>query len=228
MLKILEEPPEYVIFLLCTTDPQKILPTIMSRIQRFNFSRIPNADIVNRLKYIIDAENKDVENAGLGSIIYEEQALEYIARLSKGGMRDSITTLEKCLDYSRELTVANILKVTSGSITEDVMCQFLTYILNKDARSALIALNSIYMSGIDISLFVKMLTEFVQNLIKYLITRCSDITTLSPVAISWVTPLSVNLKDFKNLLESLVFMRTDFNYSDIKIVMESWIIEKCS
>lgn len=75
MLKILEEPPEYVIFLFATTDPQKIIGTIMSRVQRFNFRRINSVDIANRLKYILTKENINT---------YTEEAVNYIARLSKG------------------------------------------------------------------------------------------------------------------------------------------------
>lgn len=104
-LKILEEPPEYVIFLFATTDPQKIIQTIMSRVQRFNFKRISTQGIVSRLKYILAQENITT---------YTDEAIQYIARLARGGMRDSITTLEKCLDYSNNLTLDVVLKVTSG------------------------------------------------------------------------------------------------------------------
>ena len=128
MLKILEEPPEYVIFLFCTTDPQKIIGTILSRVQRFNFSRISNEGIKNRLKYIIDNENKERINVSVPLITYEEDAIDYISRLSKGGMRDSITTLEKCLDYDDNLLLENVIKVTSGGITEQVLLEFLVYI----------------------------------------------------------------------------------------------------
>ena len=113
MLKLLEEPPASTIFIFCTTDPQKIPRTILSRVQRYNFQRISKKGIINRLKYIIDQENLEVhtsqgdmdtlldpqwvEACGLPLITYEEEALEYIAKQAQGGMRDAITTLDKCL-----------------------------------------------------------------------------------------------------------------------------------
>ena len=130
MLKILEEPPEYVIFIFCTTDPQKIIATILSRVQRFNFSRISTEGIVKRLNYIVESENKT--NPPELQIFTEPSAIEYIARLAKGGMRDSITTLDKCLDYSRNVTLNNVLKVTSGGVDEDTLITFKQNMINKD------------------------------------------------------------------------------------------------
>ena len=74
MLKILEEPPEYVIFIFCTTDPQKVIPTIMSRVQRFNFKRISVKGIKDRLKFIIDSENKEKASKGIPLITYEDRS----------------------------------------------------------------------------------------------------------------------------------------------------------
>ena len=125
MLKILEEPPEYVIFLFATTDPQKILPTILSRVQRFNFSRISTEGIIKRLTYILNQE---------GITSYEQSAIDYIARLAKGGMRDAITTLEKCLDYNTNLTLENVHKVTSGGVDEEALLSLMRLILDKNAK----------------------------------------------------------------------------------------------
>ena len=129
LLKLLEEPPEYVVIILCTTDPQKILPTILSRVQRFNFQRLSVTDISKQLCYILDSEN---------IFTYEREAIQYIARLARGGMRTAITTLEKCLDYSHDINLDNVIKVTSGGISEDILIQFTQYILNKDCKSALL------------------------------------------------------------------------------------------
>ena len=101
-LKVLEEPPKHVIFILCTTDPQKIPSTILSRVQRFDFKRIPTPKIVERLQYIIQEENEEMMK-GEEPVIYSEyDALEYIAKLADGGMRDSITMLDKVLGYSNK------------------------------------------------------------------------------------------------------------------------------
>ena len=121
MLKLLEEPPASTIFIFCTTDPQKIPRTILSRVQRYNFQRISKKGIINRLKYIIDCENMEFESSWQLNdvqadkerrekyyIEYEDSALDYIAKQAQGGMRDAITTLDKCLQYSKKLTLENV------------------------------------------------------------------------------------------------------------------------
>lgn len=225
MLKILEEPPEYVIFLFCTTDPQKIIATILSRVQRFNFQRISTEGIINRLKFIINCENNEhVEEP----ITYEDEAISYIARLAKGGMRDSITTMEKCLDYDRNLTLQNVLKVTSGGITEQTMLQLLQYMLNRDCRSCLEYFNEIYMSGIDVSLFIKLYIEFLENCIKYLVTQDSNITTISQITINWLQENSNFLETIRIFLLSAIKIRYNYSVEDLKIMIESWIIQECN
>ena len=219
MLKILEEPPEYVIFLFATTDPQKILKTIMSRVQRFNFKRISTSGIVNRLKYILEQEHITT---------YEEEAIQYIARLARGGMRDSITTLEKCLDYDNNLTLSNVLKVTSGGVDEATMQKLLIFILNKQCKEALNLFNDIYMSGIDISLFVKMFIEFVENCVKFLITENTDIVTISDIIINWLINNKGIVLTLKNYLYDLTKHNIFYSNDDLKILMESWIIKQCN
>lgn len=228
MLKILEEPPEYVIFIFCTTDPQKILGTIMSRVQRFNFARISSKGITERLEYIIVAENKERQLKGLNTYSYAREAIEYIARLAQGGMRDSITILEKCIDYSPVLSLDNVLKATSGGITEDTLLQLLKYMLNCSSRDAILYFESIYASGIDISLFLKLWTAYLQNCVKYIITQESEITTLSNVTISWLDTVLEFLPQIKNLLLSVMEIRNNLSSDDMKVLVESWIIGKCN
>ena len=114
LLKTLEEPPKFTIFILCTTDPQKIPNTILSRVQRYNFQKISNEGIVERLEHICLTENsQDVNDPNLtdiGDIIRYPEALEYIAKVCNGGMRDAITLLDKCLSLSHDLTMENVLK----------------------------------------------------------------------------------------------------------------------
>lgn len=210
----------------CTTDPQKIIGTILSRVQRFNFSRISTQGIINRLTYIINNENKD--NTPDLYINYEPQAIEYIARLARGGMRDSITTLEKCLDYSRNLTLVNVLKVTSGGVDEDTLRLFLQNMLNRDCKTTLLQFNDIYMTGVDVSLFLKMYTEFLENCVKYLITENANITTLSQNTISWLQQQSMFLQNIRQFLLSVIRINKSYSSEDLKIMVESWIIQECS
>lgn len=243
MLKILEEPPEYVIFIFCTTDPQKIIGTIMSRVQRFNFKRISTQGIVKRLKYIIEKENIDYFNdpnvseeeynarqiaevQGAVYIDYEESAIQYIARLAKGGMRDAITTLEKCIDFSPVLTIENVQKVTSGGVDEETLLKLCGLILFKDSKKALIMFNDLYLTGIDTSLFVKLYMEFLQNCIKYLITEDSNIVTISDNTIEFLKNNQC-LDNLRNQFLNLLHIRNNYSSEDLKILVESWIVEEC-
>ena len=227
LLKVLEEPPEYVIFLFCTTDPQKIIGTVMSRVQRFNFQRISVDGIYNRLKYIVESENNERAMTDVPPIIYDEEALRYIARLARGGMRDSITTLEKCLDYNEHLTMDNVLKVTSGGVTEDTLLQLTRHILNGYCREALLHFNEIYMSGVDVSLFVKLYTEFLENCTKYLITLTPDITILSDETLQWLDEHKNALEPVNSMVDSILEIKTNYSSEDLKIIVESWIVRVC-
>ena len=244
LLKVLEEPPSYVIFLFCTTDPQKIIQTILSRVQRFNFSRISTEGIIKRLKYIISQENKDYLNdtsisseelnerqkasaQGAVYINYEEEAVEYLARLAKGGMRDAITSLEKCLDYSTNLTLENVHKVMSGGVDEETLLKMMRLILDKNAKASLLCFNEIYMSGIDTSLFLKLYIEYLENCIKFIITQQPNIVPLSEISLSWLRENSRFLDDMRNQLMSTLKIKTDYLSEDLKIIIESWIIQEC-
>ena len=228
MLKILEEPPEYVIFIFCTTDPQKILGTILSRVQRFNFSRISIAGIIARLKHIIENENNERAVVGVDPIVYEDNAIDYIARLSQGGMRDSITTLEKCLDYSTTINLMNVINVTSGGVTEDLLLEMLANILNKHCSDALLLFEKIFMSGVDVSLFLKLWTEYLQNCTKYMITQTPEITTLSDITIQRLNGKLDLLDEVRHLLDSVFHIKSNYSTDDMRILIESWIIEVCN
>ena len=101
LLKVLEEPPKHVVFILCTTDPQKIPKTVLSRLQKFEFKRMSSYGIVNRLTYILNQE-------GYNKV--DKEALQYIARLAEGGMRDAITLLDTVLSYTDVITIDSISK----------------------------------------------------------------------------------------------------------------------
>ena len=143
-------------------------------------------------------------------------------------MRDSITTLEKCLDYDKNLTLENVIKVTSGGITEQVLTEFLNYILNCQCKEALLHFNNIYMSGADVLLFLRLWTEYLQNCVKYMVTQTAEITTLSQITIDWLKKIMVFTPQIKELLRSVLSIKTNFSSDDMKIIIESWIIEKCN
>ena len=228
LLKILEEPPEYIVFLFCTTDPQKIIGTIMSRVQRFNFSRISTNGIYNRLKYIIESENKEHQSLGIDLITYDDEALKYIARLAKGGMRDSITTLEKCLDYNQNLSLANVQVVTSGGVNEETLLNFMKLLLNGDGKGALQCFNNVYMSGMDNALFIKLYIEYIENCIKFMMVKDTDMVSLSEISLKWLNENDNFLPDLKIQLMSALNIKNNYSSEDLRIIIESWIIQSCN
>ena len=160
MLKILEEPPKKSIFIMCTTDPQKIPKTILSRVQRYDFHRISQKGIVDNLEWVLKEETCQ-------SLIDEnKQAIEYIAKLASGGMRDALTMLDKCLAYSNDLTLENVLKAL-GIASYDCMMQLLDSYINGNIEQMLQIINTVFMSGSDLKQFMRQFTDFVLDVYKY-------------------------------------------------------------
>lgn len=114
LLKTLEEPPAHVIFVLCTTDPQKILETILSRCQRFDFHRISNEDIVGRLRYICEQEGFE----------FDQEALELVARHARGGMRDALSTLEQLSVFGGGSVRVDDARALLGEVASTVLSEF--------------------------------------------------------------------------------------------------------
>ncbi len=114
LLKTLEEPPAHVIFVLCTTDPQKILETILSRCQRFDFHRISNEDIVGRLRYICEQEGFE----------FDQAALELVARHARGGMRDALSTLEQLSVFGGGSVRVDDARALLGEVASTVLSEF--------------------------------------------------------------------------------------------------------
>ena len=122
LLKTLEEPPAHVIFVLCTTDPQKILETILSRCQRFDFHRIGNEDIEYRLAYVCEQEGFD----------YDDEALAIVARHAKGGMRDALSTLEQLSVFGNGAVHADDARSLLGEVSDQILGEFTRAIAERD------------------------------------------------------------------------------------------------
>ena len=162
LLKILEEPPKGTIFILCTTDPQKIPATILSRVQRFDFKRIPTQRIVNRLTYIIEKENKERTE----QIEYTDEALQYIAQLAEGGMRDAITKLDTVLGFTQNITSDAVIKCLGLTSTQFIL-EIIDNIINKEPKNILGAIDTIFLEGKDLKLFIKDSIKVLIDVIKF-------------------------------------------------------------
>ena len=127
LLKTLEEPPEHVVFILATTELQKVPATIISRTQRYNFKRISKDDLEKRMKYILDQEN----------IKYEDKALAVIAQVADGGMRDALSILDQLLSYEKEsVNYQDALEITGFAAKENIE-KILLALLEQNPESAL-------------------------------------------------------------------------------------------
>jgi DNA polymerase-3 subunit gamma/tau len=154
LLKTLEEPPSYVIFILATTEPHKIPATILSRCQRFDFKRVKESDIVKRMTYICSEMNIEVE----------EGVFRLIARNSDGAMRDALSILDQCISFGLgKITYDDVINIL-GTVSEDIMFRLIDYIGEQNAKDAMELIQDLVSSGKDIHQFIKDLIEHYRNL----------------------------------------------------------------
>ena len=164
LLKTLEEPPEHVIFILATTEPHKILPTILSRCQRYDFTKLSDNDIRNRLKAVL-------ENEG---IPYNEEAISIIISLADGGMRDALSILDQVLAYSgNKLDVQDILDIFALESKEEKL-GLLNSLINKDVSNVLERINRYISLGTDIKRLTDDLLLILKDILIYQSSRNID------------------------------------------------------
>ncbi|WP_022761036.1 DNA polymerase III subunit gamma/tau [Butyrivibrio sp. AD3002] len=155
LLKSLEEPPSYVIFILATTEVQKIPITILSRCQRYDFHRITIDTIADRLREVVDKEGVQVE----------DRALRYIAKAADGSMRDSLSLLDQCIafNYGEELTYDRVLGVL-GAVDTAIFGKLFSYLIVQDVTGALNLLSDIVIQGRELTQFVSDFIWYLRNL----------------------------------------------------------------
>lgn len=218
LLKVLEEPPKGVIFILCTTDPHKIPATILSRLQRFDFKRIPQFEIVNRLKYILNEE---------GNTTYDIEALEYIAKLADGGMRDAIMKLDTVLGYTTNITLQAVLDCL-GITNYEHLLKIVQGIINKQADEPIQIIDSIYRDGKDLKLFVKDLNKFVLDLCKLNITRNKELTMIPTDIMRQCIHIATNTSKYdlvdildgvNNLLDKIKYEQNPKNLIESELII---------
>lgn len=218
LLKVLEEPPKGVIFILCTTDPHKIPATILSRLQRFDFKRIPQFEIVQRLKYILNEE---------GDITYDIEALEYIAKLADGGMRDAIMKLDTVLGYTTNITLQAVLDCL-GITNYEHLLKIVQGIINKQADEPIQIIDSIYRDGKDLKLFVKDLNKFVLDLCKLNITRNKELTMIPTDIMRQCIHIATNTSKYdlvdildgvNNLLDKIKYEQNPKNLIESELII---------
>ncbi len=166
LLKTLEEPPENVIFVLATTEPHKVIPTIMSRCQRFDFSLISEKEIENHLEYICQEEDLD----------YEVAALNLIARSSQGGLRDALSILDQAVSYTGENIKTEIIEEMLGRTSGQELRELMMDLKEKNTQAAISLVNEILNEGKDVDRLIEDLKEYCNQLL--LIKECGIKTNL--------------------------------------------------
>lgn len=205
MLKLIEEPPAKTIFIFCTTDPQKIPKTILSRVQRYNFQRITHKGIFDRLKYVCRQEQ-------INNVDYD--ALELIAKLADGGMRDALTYLDKCLSFNADLTVESVSEAL-GIVSYDNLITLTDNFIFRDSKQIIDNIETLYLKGTDLKGFVKSWLLFILDVKKYILTKNFDYISIPK---SYETALNEYVDNvdwsyyISDLLEVLVKLNNDIKY----------------
>lgn len=200
-LKVLEEPPAHVIFILATTDPQKLSLPVLSRCQRFNLNRIANDDIIKNVSYIATEEN----------IKIEYDALEYIAKSVDGGMRDAIKLLQKCSSLDETITVQTVVDAL-GSVNVSHLEKVTNLLLAKDIKETLIYFRDLISNGVDIKIFLADMVQYLTDLMSNSIINDN-----------------YDISEYMQLLDSLIELLYGLrNSTQLKVLSEIKFIKMCS
>ena len=219
LLKTLEEPPEHVKFILATTEPQKLPATILSRCQRFDFKRISNEDIIKRLKVVCNESNIEITDS----------ALNIIAVLSEGAMRDALSILERCIqdgenkiDEDRIKDLVGIPKIAFvNSITEAI--------IDYDIDKALKSMDDILNEGKDLNNFLWEIIKYIKDILIYKSSKKADLYSEDEIANINAISEKVTKEKLVNLIYELSKLETDMKWSTQKTIMfQAGIIKLCS
>ncbi len=222
LLKTLEEPPEYVIFILATTEAHKIPVTILSRCQRYDFKRISIDTISARIKELIDKEQWDVE----------EKAVRYIARMADGSMRDALSLLDQCAAFyiGETLTYDHVLEVL-GAVDTEVFSRLLRELLAFDVQAVIQTVDELVMQGRELSQLASDFTWYLRNLL--LVKSSDNMEDVLDVS----TENLARLKEEAQMADSGTLMRYIRIFSDLtnqlknatqkRVLLEITLIKLC-
>lgn len=198
LLKTLEEPPANVVFILATTEPQKVLPTILSRVQRFDFTKVSDEDIISKMSEILEKEN----------VTYEEGSLELIARLADGGVRDALSILDQVVSYSGNNISIEDINTLFGLLNVKDKLDFVRKIGSKDLASVINTAKDMYSRGIDIVKLHDDLIKIFKDLLVFGMTKDESLlTVLKP---NEALQTLIKPKDIKRSLNILIDARREY------------------
>lgn len=218
LLKTLEEPPAHVIFILATTEPQKLPSTILSRCQRFDFKRISQENIVKRLRFI--CENSDVQ--------IEENALKLISNLADGAMRDAISILDRCISENSENITENIVRELTGVPKFEYLIDMAENILEKNIENTLEVTKKIMNDGKDINVFLWELIKMMRDLL--MLKASCTLTSYSEEEINGMLKLIEHIKkeEIIYIIDELSGLEAKMKWAtDQEIIFETGLIKIC-
>jgi DNA polymerase-3 subunit gamma/tau len=225
-LKCLEEPPMYTIFMFCTTEPHKIPATILNRLQRYNISKISNDGIRARLEYICQQE-------GFTNYI---ETCDLISKICQGCMRDAITMLDQCSDFSEDLCLENSKQIL-GNVSAEVMMKLTNFLLDGNEEKMFAVIESLAQDGVDLKQFMSNYLEFILDLCKYIIFQTIGVTNIPEYLettqdpqtnIKYTVGFENNLAWFNKLADKVLDIKNAIKYdTSYKTTIEAYLIRIC-
>jgi len=218
LLKTLEEPPEHVVFIFATTEPHKVLPTIISRCQRYDFKRIPIEAIVQRLQEICKLEGITIDN----------ESLYLIARKADGGMRDALPLMDQAISYCNNTISIDKVRQIFGLIPNQVYHSFFILMNQKNAQALISELHLIFEQGTDLQEFIANMLEFIRILIlRQLGVKTQDINPDELIIFNELAKL-FSQNDLLYILSFLITARNEMRTSSNPyLILEALMIKLC-
>lgn len=225
LLKTLEEPPAHAIFILATTEPQKMIPTIISRCQRFDFRRLKVPEIIEKLQLISKKEK----------IKFEKEALSLIAINSRGSFRDAESLMDKCISFSgkKDIITTEDVKQLLGIVETKEVSRLIDSISEKNSKEALISLNKTIENGVDIQEFTKALIHYLRQSLLFKINPDSQDSIFSGLTKEELKKLKeqgkkFEIEDIQEILDLFLEAEGKIRYASIpQLPLEMAIIESC-
>ena len=215
LLKTLEEPPKHIIFILATTEPHKIPATILSRCQRFDFKKISIDDITTRLKYICEQEKINIE----------EDAINLIAKLSDGGMRDSVSLLDQLTAYSEEKINIEDVNNVYGTIKEEQICELLKSLYQNKLSEVFDMISAYDKEGKNLTKIIELIIEFLKNTLIYINSSNYFENNEKKKIYSYIAELTNENNIYSTIEILLDTIKSNKNTNNIKLLFELSVIK---
>ena len=225
-LKGLEETPEYTIFIFCTTEPNKIPATILNRVQRFNIAKIDSQEVKARLEFICAQE---------GFTNYHDTC-ELISKLCDGGMREAITKLDQCADFSTDLSIENS-KFVLGEAPFERMLKLTNFLIGANEQYTIMAIEMLASEGKDLKQFIDEYLGFTLELTKYILFKNITLTNIPAylensadpiVSVNMTTSFPESLAWFNRLADKLLEIKNAIKYdTSVKYTIEAYFLQLC-